>query len=244
MDLQSLNLSFQTFGTRLFTVASANQEAEIAVCPGWNMKDLVSHVGTVYATVESIISSGSTERPSDLFSSSPEGDVFNWAKGNFSSLLETLERSEASHPVWTWGKEKNVGFYIRRMAHESLLRMRDAETVENEHISIDGDIACDGVDEYIDVSLQLATSRKGFSYPDGSIHLHRTDGEGEWLLETVDSELLVKRAHEKGDVAVRGSALSLLLYLWGREPEDIEIFGDPELAKMWSSLAPKHHAGG
>ncbi|MEC7879630.1 MAG: maleylpyruvate isomerase N-terminal domain-containing protein [Actinomycetota bacterium] len=238
MDLQYLKSGLVTFGTRFFTVANSNQEAEITVCPGWNMEDLVSHVGTVYATVEGIISSGSTDRPSDLFSSSPEGDVFHWARNNFNTLLKTLEKREASHPVWTWGKEKNVGFYIRRMAHESLVHMWDAETVENEHISVDGDVACDGIDEYIDVSLQLATSRKGFSYPGGSIHLHRTDGEGEWLLEAVDSELLVKRVHEKGDVAVRGSALSLLLYLWGREPEGLEIFGDPELARIWGSLAP------
>ena len=62
--------------------------------------------------------------------------------------------------------------------------------------------------------------------------------EWEKKLEAEGSELLVKRAHEKGDVAVRGGALSLLLYLWGREPEDIEIFGDPELARIWGSLAP------
>ena len=124
------------------------------------------------------------------------------------------------------------------MTHESLVHMWDAETAENEHIFIDGDIACDGVDEFIDVSLQLAASRKEFAYPDGSLHLHRTDGEGEWLLEVADNELIVKRVHEKGDVAVRGNALSLLLYLWGRQPEDIEIFGDSELARSWGSIAP------
>ena len=83
MDLQYLKSGLVTFGTRFFTVANANQEAEITVCPGWNMQDLVSHVGTVYATVEGIISAGSTDRPSDLFSSSPEGDVFHWARNNF-----------------------------------------------------------------------------------------------------------------------------------------------------------------
>ena len=238
MDPHSLNSAFTTFGTRLFTVANANPEAEIPLCTGWSMKDLVSHVGTVYATVENIISSDSIERPPDLFSSTPEGDIFDWAKNNFYKLQEVIKTRDASDPIWTWGKEKNIGFYIRRMAHESLVHMWDAETVENEHISVDGDVACDGIDEFIDVSLQLVASRKESSYPDGSIHLHRTDGEGEWLLEVVEEELLVKRAHEKGDVAVRGSALSLLLYLWGRQPADIEIFGDSELAKTWGRLAP------
>jgi len=238
MDLQSLNSALTTFGTRFFTVANANPKAEISVCPGWSMQDLVGHVGNVYATVEKIISADSTERPSNLFNNSPEGDVLHWAKSNFHNLVEILETREPSRPIWTWGQEKNIGFYIRRMTHESLVHMWDAETAENEHISVDGNIACDGVDEFIDVSLQLAVSKKGFNYPDGSLHLHRTDGEGEWLLEVADNELVVKRVHEKGDVAVRGNALSLLLYLWGREPEDLEIFGDPELARSWGSIAP------
>ena len=40
-----------------------------------------------------------------------------------------------------------------------------------------------------------------------------------------------------GDVAVLGSALALLLYLWGRNPQDGN-FGEPDLALAWASLAP------
>ena len=145
MDLQSLNSALSTFGTRFFTVANANPKAEISVCPGWSMQDLVGHVGNVYATVEKIISADSTERPSNLFNNSPEGDVLHWAKSNFHNLVEILETREPSRPIWTWGQEKNIGFYIRRMTHESLVHMWDAETAENEHISVDGNIACDGV---------------------------------------------------------------------------------------------------
>jgi len=79
---------------------------------------------------------------------------------------------------------------------------------------------------------------KEFLYPDGSIHLHRTDGEGEWLIEPSGSEIIISRQHAKGDVAVRGSAISLLLYLWGREPQDLEIFGEPKIAVAWGGLAP------
>ena len=42
MDLQSLNSALTTFGTRFFSVASANPEAEISACPGWSMKELVA----------------------------------------------------------------------------------------------------------------------------------------------------------------------------------------------------------
>ena len=79
---------------------------------------------------------------------------------------------------------------------------------------------------------------KEFTYPDGSIHLHRTDGKGEWLIKPFGNEIVITREHAKGDVAVRGSALALLLFLWGRNPRGLEIFGDPNLAQAWGSLAP------
>ena len=40
----------------------------------------------------------------------------------------------------------------------------------------------------------------------------------------------VTAEHAKGDVAARGSASDLLLFLWGRVPADsLEVFGDAEL---------------
>ena len=239
VESESLYGAFKIFGNRFIEVAGENPDAELSGCPGWGMEDLVKHVGMVYGTVEGIISRNSTERPPGIFASSPNGDVLNWAQNNFHKLLEAMNGRDINQPIWTWGKEQNIGFYIRRMTHESLVHMWDAETVAGEHISVDGDIACDGVDEYIGGALQFsADPTKEFHYPTGSIHFHRTDGVGEWLLEAADNQLVVKREHAKGDAAVRGSALHLLLYLWGRESEDLEIFGDPDLVRSWGSLAP------
>ena len=40
---------------------------------------------------------------------------------------------------------------------------------------------------------------KEFTYPDGSIHLHRIDGEGEWLIKPFGNEIVVTHEHAKGD---------------------------------------------
>ena len=53
---------------------------------------------------------------------------------------------------------------------------------------------------------------------DGTLHLHCTDVEGEWLVARRDGEVTVTREHAKGDVAARGSASDLFLFLWGRVP--------------------------
>ena len=62
----------------------------------------------------------------------------------------------------------------------------------------------------------------------GTVHLHCTDVEGEWLLH-VDGR--VERAHAKGDLAIRGAASDMLLALYGRVPVDkLELIGDATVA--------------
>jgi hypothetical protein len=59
------------------------------------------------------------------------------------------------------------------------------------------------------------------------VHLHCTDTEGEWLIVRAGDDLVVTREHAKGDVAARGTASDLMLYLWGRVGADpLEVFGD------------------
>ena len=239
IDANRLLGSLELFGNRLFTVAEGQESEPVEQCPGWSVNDSMAHVGIVYGWVTSIIESGSLEKPTAPFPIPPENDKREWAMGKFSDLFGVLSNSDPMTPVWTFGKDQDVGFFIRRMTHETLLHMRDVESIIGEFIEVDGDVACDGIDEYIDGALQRSMNpNKEFLYPDGSIHLHRTDGEGEWLIEPLDNEIVVTREHAKGDVAVRGSAIALLLYLWGRGPQGLEIFGEPELAQAWGSLAP------
>lgn len=63
------------------------------------------------------------------------------------------------------------------------------------------------------------------------IHLHATDGEGEWLIRFDPGDVVVESGHAKGDAAVRGPAGDLLLWLYGRVPlDDLQAFGDPGAA--------------
>jgi hypothetical protein len=49
----------------------------------------------------------------------------------------------------------------------------------------------------------------------------------------------VTREHAKGDVAVRGTASDLLLFLWGRLPgERLEVLGDASLVGRYFELVP------
>ena len=69
------------------------------------------------------------------------------------------------------------------------------------------------------------------------MHLHATDGDGEWLVRLGADGVVVTREHAKGDVALRASASDLLLFLYGRRDASVgEVFGDAALLDRWQQL--------
>jgi predicted lipid carrier protein YhbT len=90
-------------------------------------------------------------------------------------------------------------------------------------------LAADGIDELFAVIPYWPM--EPHPHGDGeTVHLHCTDLEGEWLVRLVPDGLVVTREHAKGDVAVRGTASDLSLFLYGRVVADaLEVFGDAAL---------------
>jgi uncharacterized protein (TIGR03083 family) len=113
----------------------------------------------------------------------------------------------------------------------------DAEQATGVAGPVDAALAVDGIDELFD--LFLPRRHAGKATGDGeTAHVHATDAEGEWLLRLTGDGITVERGHAKGDVAVRGPAGDLLLWLWGRRPIDgLEVFGDAGLADRFRQLA-------
>jgi uncharacterized protein (TIGR03083 family) len=130
-----------------------------------------------------------------------------------------------------------VAFWLRRMAQETTMHRIDAEQATGVAGPVDAALAVDGIDELFD--LFLPRRHAGKATGDGeTAHVHATDAEGEWLLRLTGDGIAVERGHAKGDVAVRGPAGDLLLWLWGRRPVDgLEVFGDAGLADRFRELA-------
>jgi hypothetical protein len=98
-------------------------------------------------------------------------------------------------------------------------------------------LASDGIDEFVFVMLDNV--REGERALSGSVHLHCTDVDGEWLIvPTSDGALQVTREHAKGACALRGSAHDLLTALWRRVPMSaVEVIGDSAVAQQFLSRA-------
>lgn len=227
-------------GTRLLEAASEDLDAAVPACPDWDVANVVGHVGQVHGWIAATVAACSTDRPTHPFPEVPAREqLLDWGQARLDELLASFRAMRPGTPCWNWGPGDTVDFFPRRMAHETIVHRHDVEAAVGAVTAIDSDVAADGVDELVHVGMQRSSNpKKEFTYPAGSLHLHRTDGEGEWLLRVEDGALVATREHAKGDVAVRGSGSDLLLYLWGRGGSDLEIFGDSELAAAWAAVAP------
>lgn len=145
-------------------------------------------------------------------------------------------------PIRTWwAPEQTVGFLQRRMALETAIHRWDAQRASLTPDPVEGELAADGIDETLDIMLPArrgwaSSPRRGAGE---RYHLHRTDGPGEWLVEFEPDSVQVRREHAKGDVALRGAASDLLLWLWRRIGIDhLEVFGDHMLLQRFFELVP------
>jgi uncharacterized protein (TIGR03083 family) len=215
--------------------AAAGTDADVPSCPGWTVTDLLDHCvrGDHWArAIAEQGKAGSTERvlPEDT-DPGLQGDALVQAfRDGARALVTALSSIGPDSPVWTFSStNRTASFWQRRRSQETAIHRFDAEVAAGTPTPLDAELAADGIDEFLTVFLPRLADNFG-DVGNATVHLHCTDVEGEWLVARRDGELTVTPEHAKGDVAARGSASDLLLFLWGRTSADaLEVFGDVDL---------------
>lgn len=230
----------ETLSKRVAEIPLSDHERPVEACPGWRVHDVIGHLGQVYAMVSAVVVERSTEfrRPGPEGRAPGTDRLSAWFDERRHGVLAALHDVESDTPCWTWATEQRAAFYFRRMAHETTVHWYDLASTLRLDPSVERDSAIDGIDEYFDVMLPFALSRFERNVPAGSLHLHCTDGDGEWYVEGSSEGLRVEREHRKGAVAWRGAAIDLLAAAWGRRASGVDIVGDLEVSTAWSALAP------
>jgi len=245
----------------LATAARQGLDVPIPSCPGWNMAILLSHMIEMNAHRLGLV----RRRPAPF----PMDDVATWgvptrfqewfrgdrlaagaAPAGLAALYEettaelgvALWSLDPTEPVSSWWEaDQTAGFWQRRMAHETAVHRWDAQLAYGGPDPVEADLASDGIDENFEVMLPSRRRRATHPRQGGgeTYHFHRLDGPGEWLVRFAPEGPVVTREHAKGDVAVRGTASDLLLFLWRRLSADqLEVFGDADLLPRYFELAP------
>ena len=234
MDTTDLLNAFDREGRALLTAAASDPSAKVEHCPDWDVEALVGHMAMVWTYITAQVTAASPEA-----STRPEGDSSTPAE-LLDRMVALLAAADPSDPCWNWCPEehRNVAWMVRRMAHEAAIHRWDAENAVGEASPIDADLAVDGIGEAVGFAWRWHSRGPVEHFPDGSLHLHRTDGDGEWLVRAEDGVMVVTEEHAKGDAAVRGSASDLHLRCWGRALPTLEVFGDEDLVDAWVACGP------
>jgi uncharacterized protein (TIGR03083 family) len=231
-------------------LAEYDQGLPIPTCPEWTLRRLVTHVGRAHRWAAEI-----TRTRADAFipfRDLPDGKLpddraeqCRWLRAGAARIVEAVLEA-GSDRVWSFTGPVPAGFWLRRMAHETLVHRADAQLAagaEPEPV-IDAEVAADAIDEW----LMLVTrgilgnaDERTRALPAGAgLHIHATDdglgGRGEWMIRHDAGGLTVEPGHGKGDAALTGPAASLLLVLMRRRPVSdpaVTGYGDSAVVDGW-----------
>ncbi len=246
----------RTDGVRLLEVAAdVGLDRPVPACPGWDLGDLVWHVGGVWnrfativdeglATKDEVVALARPSRPADEL-------VLDWVTAAHTALVSALTRAEPDQVVWTWAGTQSVHWVLRRMVQETAVHRWDAEQAADIPYEVPAAVAADGIDEFL---MWFAGRDRAAGAADvgGSVHLHctdldnglaegtddRTTAVGEWLITAMTADgAEFTRQHAKGDAAVRGPAHNLLMWCWRRDGGPVDVVGDAAVAERFQAFS-------
>jgi uncharacterized protein (TIGR03083 family) len=241
MDLNGYLAVLDAEATSLAAAAEeAGLEAPVPTCPGWNVADLVLHVGEVHRWAAAVVASRATKLgdvPSDSRGPLPEpADTVSWFRDGAAKLSETLACADATieyAAFLTDPATPRLLFWARRQTMETGMHRVDAESAVGRRTPFAPDVAIDGIDEFLTGFLPRSRTPLRASTPQ-SLQIAPDYSDRRWTV-SIGTELPVTRRWqaesdhdaEHVDCVVAGLASDIYLALWNRAAlESLRIEGD------------------
>jgi uncharacterized protein (TIGR03083 family) len=219
-------------GNRLADVANGNLSLEVPSCPGWIVSDVVAHVAQVYE--HKILCTTLGEPPKPWPPEWPAGrDPVEWFRDANGRILELFAQSEPTRPSATWWPpDQTVAFWARRMAQETAVHRVDAELAAGVTTPVDPQLATDGVDEVLERMLAGDWSEDPDDAATGQRVAVSTGGRT-WLITLEQDAMRVSEDGAAPDATIEVDPSDVLLWLWGRAPDDFVTFsGDEAMIRL------------
>jgi uncharacterized protein (TIGR03083 family) len=219
---------------RIRAIVPGHLGSRVPSCPDWTVADLTRHLGAVYLHKSTTLREG--KQPEEW---PPPGmndeDPVALLDRAYAELVEEFASREPEEVSETWyGPDQTVGFWVRRMAQETVIHRIDAELAVGVPIApIPDDLAIDGVDELLKVFVAFSVSEWGDYFTEalaaspGYSYAIATDG-ALWRVRTSPGNFdvtsgpgLTAPDESTPDVTVSGTPTALLRWSWNREtPSD------------------------
>lgn len=210
-------------------LAVADLAAPVGSCPGWQVRDLVEHLGGVQRWATEVVR---TRERSPFPDTTPGEDVQGWFDDGAAALVRTLSAAEPSRACWTMAAPREVGFWSRRQAHEAMIHRWDLATAIGARVDLEPSLAVDGIDEVMDMFFPRQIALQRASPLTDAIALADPASDRRWVLEGDGTTT----NHAMADVAatVIGDAVQLLLLVWQRvdlSDSPVRVTGDVGAAR-------------
>jgi uncharacterized protein (TIGR03083 family) len=227
------------------TLAEAAQriglDAHTPTCPGWQVRDVVGHLGGVHRWATSFVRDAVTD-PGDVELEQPPGDdeLLPWFYDGFAALVEALQKAPDDLECWTFlPAPTRRHFWARRQSHETSIHRVDVQRAGGDAAGFESGFAIDGIDELL---LGFFSRRRGklLADPPVTVGVQPVDGppDAAWTMSIGPQGREVTRGSATGDCVVTGRASDLYLLLWNRQGVDgIEVSGDSKVLDLWREKA-------
>ncbi|GAA2585109.1 maleylpyruvate isomerase family mycothiol-dependent enzyme [Streptomyces lienomycini] len=214
---------------RLRAAVETDADTPVPTCPGWTVADLTRHVGEVYLHKTAAMRDGAEPEPWPPKEFADEAPTALLDRG-YTALRAEFAVRAPEDPAGTWyGPDQSVGFWIRRMAQETVVHRIDAELATGRAVSpVPDDLAVDGVDELLKIFAEYAVAEWGDYFTGilegspGRTFLVRAGDHRAWRVRTGPGEFAVGDGAGDGtaDVTLSGSPEGVLRWLWNRSGAD------------------------
>lgn len=227
-------------------------DAAVPSCPGWAVRDLVAHTGVVYAHKTAIVRDGWVDEQPEPIEPPSSGELA-WFRETAAEMLAVMTAADPATPAATWyPPDQTVGFWRRRMAHESVIHRLDAELAHDVVTPVDAALGADGIDEILVVMLTGAPEWSTSSRRDQVIAVTETDAGRTWRLRVGEftgtsprgnvyehePTFFIDDGDDRPTTLIAGPAGLLDGWLWGRAGiADLRIEGDAGLAELLRNVA-------
>ncbi|MYV97401.1 maleylpyruvate isomerase family mycothiol-dependent enzyme [Streptomyces sp. SID3343] len=234
------------------TIQGRDLTAPVPSCPGWNVGQLLRHLGGGQRWATETVRTLATEpvpdqdfRDLSAYTHEDPAVLGPWLTEGAGQLADALRAAGPGAKVWTPVPGGTTDFYPRRFTHETALHRADATLALGATYVLAEDVAIDAIDEWMELGslpmhFEVHPHMRELLGPDRTIHLHATDtapeAAAEWVVDLTGDAITWRRSHEKSAVAVRGPLTDLLLTIYKRRPphgEGIEVLGDAALLDFW-----------
>ncbi len=236
---------------RMRAVAPGHFDAPVPTCPGWTVADLTRHVAQVYQHKVELMRHG---KEPDVWPPAgfAEADPIRLLDQGYAELVsEFIARGPAAAAKTWYAPDQTVGFWMRRMAQETVVHRIDAELGAGAPVApVPDELAVDGIDELLTTFAVYAFAEWPEDFTEvlrdspGRRLLLRADGGAgvSWLVHTGPGHLTVDGGPgtvlgvaPPPDVTVSGPPAAMLRWAWNREPAEggpgqagsVLIDGDP-----------------